>query len=98
MRTSTTILLEVNRACGATVRTGWPGASVAGATRRGSSSWQSLQRGTGSIEARYLNGEIVALGAAHRIATPVNTRLMEVAEEMAAAGEQPASRSGADLL
>ncbi|WP_224401090.1 ketopantoate reductase family protein [Pseudonocardia sp. ICBG1034] len=71
---------------------------VAGATRRGSSSWQSLQRGTGSIEARYLNGEIVALGAAHRIATPVNTELMRVAEEMAAAGDQPASRSGADML
>ncbi|MEJ8281758.1 ketopantoate reductase family protein [Pseudonocardia spirodelae] len=71
---------------------------VAGATRRGSSSWQSLSRGTGSIEARYLNGEITALGAAHRIPTPVNTELVRVAEQMAAAGEPPASRTAATVL
>ena len=71
---------------------------VAGHTRRGSSSWQSLRRGTGSIEARYLNGEIVALGAAHGVPTPVNAELLRVAEEMAVAGEPPASRPAADLL
>ena len=31
-------------------------------SRPGASSWQSLARGTGSIEADYLNGEIVLLG------------------------------------
>ena len=31
-------------------------------SRPGGSSWQSLARGTGSIEADYLNGEIVLLG------------------------------------
>ena len=71
---------------------------VAGRSRRGSSSWQSLRRGSGSVEARYLNGEIVALGAAHGVPTPVNAELLRVAEEMAAAGEPPASRSAADLL
>lgn len=71
---------------------------VGGLARRGSSSWQSLYRGGGTVEARFLNGEIVALGAAQGIPTPVNSELMRVAEEMAAAGEPPGSRSGADLL
>ncbi|BBG05507.1 MULTISPECIES: ketopantoate reductase family protein [Pseudonocardia] len=71
---------------------------VGGLARRGSSSWQSLHRGSGTIEARFLNGEIVALGAAHGVPTPVNAELLRVAEEMAAAGEPAGSRSGADLL
>ncbi|RZT89142.1 2-dehydropantoate 2-reductase [Pseudonocardia sediminis] len=71
---------------------------VGGRERGGSSSWQSLQRGAGSIEAEFLNGEIVALGAAHGVATPVNAVLTRVAGEMAAAGEQPGSRRGQDLL
>lgn len=29
---------------------------------RGGSSWQSLARGTGTVEADYLNGEISLLG------------------------------------
>ncbi|MBP2364964.1 ketopantoate reductase family protein [Pseudonocardia parietis] len=71
---------------------------VAGQSRRGSSSWQSLSRGAGSIEARYLNGEIIALGSTYRVPTPVNAEVLRVAEEMAAAGEPPASRPAADLL
>ncbi|HZC26770.1 MAG TPA: 2-dehydropantoate 2-reductase N-terminal domain-containing protein, partial [Actinopolymorphaceae bacterium] len=34
---------------------------INGQTRTGSSSWQSLARGTGTVEADYLNGEIVLL-------------------------------------
>ncbi len=48
---------------------------VAGAERVGSSSAQSLARGTGSIETDYLNGEIVLLGRLHGVATPVNAGL-----------------------
>ena len=48
---------------------------VAGAERVGSSSAQSLARGTGSIETDYLNGEIVLLGRLHGVATPVNVGL-----------------------
>jgi 2-dehydropantoate 2-reductase len=55
----------------------------------GGSSWQSLARGTGSIEAEYLNGEIVLLGALFGVATPVNGLLQRVAVE-AAARRQPA--------
>lgn len=71
---------------------------VGGRERGGGSSWQSLRRGTGSIEAEYLNGEIVALGAAHGVPTPVNAALARIAGQMAAGAEPPASRRGADLL
>jgi 2-dehydropantoate 2-reductase len=43
--------------------------------RSPSSSWQSLARGSGSIEVDYLNGEIVLLGRIHGVDTPVNERL-----------------------
>lgn len=45
---------------------------VAGRPRGGSSTWQSLARGTGSVEVDYLNGEIVLLGRAHGVPTPAN--------------------------
>jgi 2-dehydropantoate 2-reductase len=52
-------------------------------THRGSSSWQSLARGTGAIEADWLNGEIVLLGRLHGVPTPVNEVLRRVANRMA---------------
>jgi 2-dehydropantoate 2-reductase len=57
----------------------------------GGSSWQSLARGTGSIEAEYLNGEIVLLGALHGVATPVNALLQQLAMQAAAHGRGPGS-------
>lgn len=53
------------------------------------SSWQSLQRRQGSIEADYLNGEVVRLGRLHGIATPYNEVLQEIANHMAARQEAP---------
>jgi 2-dehydropantoate 2-reductase len=58
---------------------------------KGSSSWQSLARGTGSIEADYLNGEITLLGRLHGVATPVNAMLQDVANDMARDGLPPGS-------
>ncbi len=52
---------------------------------RGSSS-QSLQRGLGSIETDYINGEIVWLGRVHGVATPVNETVQVAANELAAQG------------
>lgn len=49
----------------------------------GGSSWQSLSRGTGSIEADYLNGEIVLLGRLHGVPTPVNAGLQRIANRFA---------------
>ena len=43
-----------------------------GGRRGGGSSWQSLERGLGSVETDYLNGEIVLLGRLHGVPTPVN--------------------------
>ncbi|HLL68322.1 MAG TPA: 2-dehydropantoate 2-reductase [Micromonosporaceae bacterium] len=56
---------------------------VAGAERGGGSSWQSLARGTGSVESDYLNGEIVLLGRQHGVATPVNERARQLANAYA---------------
>ena len=57
---------------------------------QGGSSWQSLARGTGSIEAEFLNGEIVLLGALHGVATPVNALL----QRLAAAGRSEGRAAG----
>ena len=56
---------------------------VDGRRRDGGSSWQSLARGTGAIEADYLNGEIVLLGRCHGVPTPVNSALQRIANRMA---------------
>ncbi len=66
--------------------------------RAGGSSWQSLQRGTGTIETDYLTGEIVLLGRLHGVPTPANSALQTLAAQMARTGEPPASRSVDDVL
>jgi 2-dehydropantoate 2-reductase len=63
----------------------------------GSSSWQSLARGSASIEAGYLNGEIVLLGRLHGIATPVNELLAGLAADLVRRHAAPASMSVAEL-
>jgi 2-dehydropantoate 2-reductase len=59
----------------------------------GGSSWQSLRRGTGSIESEFLNGEIVLLGALHGVATPVNSLLERLALQAAHEGSGPGAWS-----
>ncbi|OQQ18928.1 2-dehydropantoate 2-reductase [Streptomyces sp. M41(2017)] len=54
-----------------------------GSPRRGGSSWQSLDRGTGTIEADYLNGEIALLGRLHGVPTPLNDLLQRLANTFA---------------
>jgi 2-dehydropantoate 2-reductase len=68
-------------------------APVPGAERGGSSSWQSLARGTGNIEVDHLNGEIVLLGRLHGVATPANEVLQRLAAGAADRGEPPGSIS-----
>jgi 2-dehydropantoate 2-reductase len=62
------------------------------------SSWQSLMRRQGSIEADYLNGEIVLLGRKHGIPTPFNAVLQRIANEMAAAREPPGKYTAEELF
>jgi len=63
-----------------------------------SSSWQSLARGTGNIEAEPLNGDVVILGRALGIAAPHNELLWHLADEMARAGDKPGKYSAEELM
>jgi len=57
----------------------------------GGSSWQSLERGTGDVEADWLNGEVCRLGQAHGVPTPTNALVQRVANELARSGGRPRS-------
>jgi 2-dehydropantoate 2-reductase len=79
-------------------RTQLTAAPVPGAPERmGGSTWQSLQRGTGSAEADYLNGEIVAI--AHRLGrtAPVNSTLAALVRAAAARGAKPGAMTADEL-
>ncbi len=71
---------------------------VGGERRGGGSTWQSLARGTGSVESDYLNGEIVLLGRQHDVPTPANALLQRVATEMAANHAPAGSMTEAELF
>jgi 2-dehydropantoate 2-reductase len=73
-------------------------AEVAGVSYGGGSSWQSLARGTGSIEADFLNGEIVLLGREHGVPTPVNEVLQRLANQAAADRLPPGSVTAEEIL
>ncbi|WP_328862073.1 ketopantoate reductase family protein [Streptomyces sp. NBC_00306] len=68
-----------------------------GSKRRGGSSWQSLDRGTGTIESDYLNGEIALLGRLHGVPTPVNDTLQRVANSFARERRPAGSMTVAEL-
>ncbi|MET7855922.1 2-dehydropantoate 2-reductase N-terminal domain-containing protein [Streptomyces sp. NPDC005318] len=68
-----------------------------GSPRGAGSSWQSLTRGTGTIEADYLNGEIVLLGRQQGVPTPVNAALQRAANAFARERREPGSMSVAEL-
>ena len=70
---------------------------IAGQERGGGSSWQSLARGAGTIEADYLNGEIVLLGRMHGFPTPVNERLQRLASRWAAERRRPGTLTARDF-
>ncbi|MFB7597316.1 ketopantoate reductase family protein [Streptomyces sp. NPDC056160] len=69
-----------------------------GAPRGGGSSWQSLTRGTGTIEADHLNGEIVLLGRLHGVPAPLNELLQRLANSFARQGRAAGSLPVAELV
>lgn len=71
---------------------------IPGVPRRGSSSWQSIIRGTGNVEADYLNGEIALIGAQHGVPAPVNRLVQRLASEVARGVREPGSISPEELL
>jgi 2-dehydropantoate 2-reductase len=70
---------------------------IDGRPRGGGSTWQSLARGTGRVEADHLNGEIVLLGRLHGVATPVNEAFQRLANELARSGAAPGSMDVAEV-
>lgn len=66
--------------------------------RSGGSSWQSLERRTGSIETDYLNGEIVWLGRRCDVETPANELIRREATRLAAQRGGPGAVDAFDLL
>jgi len=71
--------------------------TIDGRARAGGSSWQSLERHTGRIEADYLNGEIAMLGRTYGVATPVNSLLQRLANQFASDGRPPGSMALEEL-
>jgi 2-dehydropantoate 2-reductase len=71
---------------------------IAGKTRLGGSTMQSLARGTGHVETDWLNGEIVALGRVHGVATPVNEALQRITNAAAREGRPPESTDPAEIV
>ncbi|MHB8463300.1 MAG: ketopantoate reductase family protein [Acidimicrobiales bacterium] len=70
---------------------------INGEARGGGSSWQSLQRGAGSIETDYLNGEIALLGRTYGVPTPVNDALRRHANHVARTHTPPGSMTEAEF-
>ncbi|MBN7784516.1 ketopantoate reductase family protein [Ponticoccus gilvus] len=70
---------------------------VPGEPPLGGSTAQSLQRGTGSVETDFLNGEIVLLGRLHGIPTPANAAMLDLAARMLREDLRPGALTAADL-
>ena len=71
---------------------------VNGSPRAGGSSWQSLTRGTGSIEADFLNGEIVLLGRELGVPVPANEVLQRLANQAARERRAPGSITPGEIM
>ena len=76
----------------------WGVGEIEGRTRGGGSTWQSIVRGTGSIETDYLNGEIVLHGRLTGVPTPVNELLQALARETVRDCHEPGWMSAEDVL
>lgn len=71
--------------------------TVRGQQRGGSSSWQSLARGAGSIETDFLNGEIALLGRLHGVPTPANYAVQRIAARLVREERAPGSLTPEDI-
>jgi 2-dehydropantoate 2-reductase len=71
---------------------------IDGQAREGGSSWQSLTRQAGTVEADWLNGEIVLLGRLHGVETPLNQLLQRTVNRMAREHLPPGSMTVEELL
>lgn len=73
-------------------------AAVPGTPERiGGSSWQSLVRGSGTIETDFLNGEIALIARRAGTTAPINSRLTAIARRAARTGQRPGAISAEQL-
>ncbi|WP_163847851.1 ketopantoate reductase family protein [Pseudooceanicola aestuarii] len=70
---------------------------VDGAARVGTSTSQSLARGTGSVETDFLNGEIALIARQAGIAAPMNAAAQRLSARLVRDGAQPGAMSLAAL-
>jgi len=80
---------ELIRCCNARL----PELPISGDRRPGGSTWQSLARGTGSVEVASLNGYIARLATLHGLSAPLNRALTEVAPAFERGERKPRSLS-----
>ncbi|MEE8422015.1 MAG: 2-dehydropantoate 2-reductase N-terminal domain-containing protein [Dehalococcoidia bacterium] len=71
---------------------------IEGVPRQGSSSWQSILRGTGNVEADFLNGEIALLAAEHGVPAPVNRTVQRLANEAARGARDPGGTTPDEVM
>lgn len=70
---------------------------VAGRTRGGGSTWQTLTRGGATVETDLLNGEVIRLARLHGVPVPVNRMLQREMWRLVDTGGAPGSRSPSAL-
>jgi 2-dehydropantoate 2-reductase len=70
---------------------------VAGRPRAGGSTWQSLAKGSRTVEVDFLNGEICQIGRTYGVPTPVNRVLQALATKAARDGMPAGSMDTAEL-
>lgn len=63
----------------------------------GGSTWQSLIRGTGTVETSYLNGEIALIARRAGRTAPINAGLTSIARRAAREGLEPGAITPAEL-
>ncbi|MFC1940201.1 ketopantoate reductase family protein [Chloroflexota bacterium] len=66
-------------------------------TQSKGSTWQSLARKLGTVEVDFLNGEIVRLARKLGRQAPINEKLVQICEKMAASKETPGKYAPAEL-
>jgi 2-dehydropantoate 2-reductase len=71
---------------------------IEGRPRAGSSTRQSLVRGTPTVETDYLNGEIGLIGRLHRVPTPVNDALCELSDRHVRERREPGTLPAEEVL
>jgi 2-dehydropantoate 2-reductase len=67
-------------------------------TEAQSSTWQSLARGTDSVETEYLNGEIARQAAKLGLKAPLNAKLVDIMKEVAASHATPGKYTPPQLM